>query len=279
MPVALMMSNRIEFYPIDVGPQHPRRDVPPSTTRRHPKPSVTSSPIPVHGFLVCETGTWIRSAARAPHTRDDRRRRRAIACPPARHRDPGADEEFCRIGFRFRGAPGVRWTERRRHVDLHLGTTGNPKGVETTHACLLFETNAVSAVLPVEFGDASPRTCRRRTSPIGSPACTCKWCSAPDHCRAGSEPGSGRASGLSPHDLGQRPPCVGKAKSCSRIGCRQRTGRRAASGVEWALDVGLHSSRTNLRAGETVPAELEADYARADTMVLSALRAKLGLPN
>ena len=33
------------------------------------------------------------------------------------------------------------------------GTTGNPKGVETTHACLLFETTAVSAVLPVEFGD------------------------------------------------------------------------------------------------------------------------------
>ncbi|MDJ0114425.1 long-chain fatty acid--CoA ligase, partial [Rhodococcus erythropolis] len=45
--------------------------------------------------------------------------------------------------------------------------------------------------------------------------------------------------------------------------------------LQWALDVG-RTRLAHLRAGETVPAELEEDYARADTMVLSALRAKLG---
>ena len=49
--------------------------------------------------------------------------------------------------------------------------------------------------------------------------------------------------------------------------------RRAA--LQWALDVG-RTRLAHLRAGETVPAELEADYVRADAMVLSALRAKLG---
>jgi long-chain acyl-CoA synthetase len=33
------------------------------------------------------------------------------------------------------------------------GTTGPPKGVEVTHANLLFEICAVTDVLPVEFGD------------------------------------------------------------------------------------------------------------------------------
>lgn len=66
--VALMMSNRIEFYPIDVGANTSARRPSPSTTRRHPKPSSTSSPIPVRECSSAKTGTWIPFANPVPHS-------------------------------------------------------------------------------------------------------------------------------------------------------------------------------------------------------------------
>jgi long-subunit acyl-CoA synthetase (AMP-forming) len=45
--------------------------------------------------------------------------------------------------------------------------------------------------------------------------------------------------------------------------------------MEWAVDVGLRKVRTE-QAGEAVSADLDAEYARADELVLSKLREKVG---
>ncbi|MBA3742054.1 long-chain fatty acid--CoA ligase [Sporichthya sp.] len=47
-------------------------------------------------------------------------------------------------------------------------------------------------------------------------------------------------------------------------------------GLEWAVDVGLRKVRAE-QAGEAVTADLEAEYVKADALVLSKLRAKVGL--
>jgi long-chain acyl-CoA synthetase len=65
-----------------------------------------------------------------------------------------------------------------------------------------------------------------------------------------------------------------KAAIEAGIAAEQDAARKQAT--EWALDVGLRKVRHE-QAGEPVPEELRAEYAKADELVLSKIRAKLGL--
>ncbi|GAA3199394.1 hypothetical protein GCM10020255_103210 [Rhodococcus baikonurensis] len=151
--VALMMSNRIEFYPIDVGAQH--------LGATSFSVYNTSAPEAIHYILansgarvlVCEA-QYVDTVRRSGATLDT-----IVVVDAQSHvHQPGTVtleqmKASAASDFDFDGTWRAVKPNDVATLIYTSGTTGNPKGVETTHACLLFETNAVSAVLPVEFGD------------------------------------------------------------------------------------------------------------------------------
>jgi long-subunit acyl-CoA synthetase (AMP-forming) len=147
--VSLMMANRIEFYPLEIGAQH-----------------LGATSFSVYNTLPAEQLTYLFDNADA----------KVVICEEqyvARIRASGAPIEHivCVDG----APPGTisieqlyevaptdfdfesTWRAVRPDDVVTLiytsGTTGNPKGVEMTHAHLLFEAYALDAVLPSRFAD------------------------------------------------------------------------------------------------------------------------------
>jgi long-chain acyl-CoA synthetase len=162
------------------------------------------------------------------------------------------------------------------------GTTGPPKGVELTHANMLAELRATAELLPVEHGDPVPSA-----FPMAHAAE--RWGS---HYR-------GMAHGYEivcvddlrtlPQILNElRPPVWG---SVPRVWEKLYAGLQAAFAAEpdeakrqavaWAIDTGLRRVRAEQAAldgrGDGPAAELLAEAAKADALVLRALRQRLGL--
>ena len=144
------MANRIEFYPLEVGAQH-----------------VGATSFSVYNTLAAEQLTYVFENAGT----------KVVICERQyvdRIRASGANLEHIVC---IDGAPEVgtmsldelyaagaedfdfesTWRSVRPDDVITLiytsGTTGNPKGVEMTHAHLLFEAQALDAVLGVQFGD------------------------------------------------------------------------------------------------------------------------------
>jgi long-subunit acyl-CoA synthetase (AMP-forming) len=67
-----------------------------------------------------------------------------------------------------------------------------------------------------------------------------------------------------------------KLKAAIEAGIEAEQDAARKQATQWALDVGLRKVRLE-QAGEPVPEELRAEYAKADELVLSKIRAKLGL--
>ncbi|MFE9324620.1 fatty acid--CoA ligase FadD11 [Nocardia sp. NPDC052278] len=271
--VALMMGNRVEFYPIDVGALH-----------------AGATSFSVYNTLPPEGIAHVLSNAGAAAVVCeaqylDRIRRSGAA--PARivvlDGDPveGATtlQELQTLGssdFDFEKS----WKDTKPDDVATLiytsGTTGNPKGVETTHANLLFEAYALAQVLPIEFGDRitsfmpSAHIADRLTAlylqivfgtqvtVVAEPALIAA--ALPD-CR--------------PTIWGAVPRVWEKLKAAIELGVANEPAPMRAAAMRWALDT-ARKRMDLLRAGEPVPADLAAEFEKADATVLSALRAKLG---
>jgi long-subunit acyl-CoA synthetase (AMP-forming) len=67
-----------------------------------------------------------------------------------------------------------------------------------------------------------------------------------------------------------------KLKAAIEAGIEAEQDEQRKQASKWAIDVGLRKVRAE-QAGEEVPDELAQEYAKADEMVLSKIRAKLGL--
>jgi long-subunit acyl-CoA synthetase (AMP-forming) len=67
-----------------------------------------------------------------------------------------------------------------------------------------------------------------------------------------------------------------KLKAALEAGIANEQDEKKKQATEWAIGVGLRKVRAE-QAGETVPDELAAEYAKADDAVLSKIRAALGL--
>src|SRR6516225_2909839 len=143
--VSLMMANRIEFYPLDVGAQH-----------------LGATCFSVYNTLAAEQLTYLFSNAET----------KVVVCEAQyvdRIRASGAaiDHIVCIDGspegtmsleeFYAGGAADFDFESTWRAVQpddvatliYTSGTTGNPKGVEMTHANLLFQAFAIDEVLGV----------------------------------------------------------------------------------------------------------------------------------
>eukprot|EP01133_Synstelium_polycarpum_P027658 gene27657-33421_t len=124
------MSNRIEFYPIDVGAQH--LGATSFSIYNTSAPEAIQYILANSGarVLVCEA-QYVDTVRRSGATLD------TIVVVDAQ---PSAQQS---------GTLTLEQMKSSAAADFDFESTWRA----TTHACLLFETTAVSAVLPVEFGD------------------------------------------------------------------------------------------------------------------------------
>jgi long-chain acyl-CoA synthetase len=270
--VSLMMANRIEFYPLDVGAQHI------GATSFSVYNTLAAEQL-THLFdnagtkvLICEAGYVDRvraSGATIEH----------IVCidgspqgttPLADMLAAGGDD------FDFNSAWRAVSPDDIATLIYTSGTTGNPKGVEMTHANLLFEAFAVEAVLGVQFGD-------RITSFLPSAHIADRMTGLYTQEVFGTEVtvvSDTRAIAAALPDV--RPTIWG---AVPRIWEKLRAGiefvvanepddeKRGA--LQWGMAVAAKRAAA-LVSGEPVPDDVAAEWARADELVLSKLRHKLG---
>ena len=158
------------------------------------------------------------------------------------------------------------------------GTTGPPKGVQLTHA------NLIAAVQRLRRGDRVPGRRPGRLVPADGAhrrarllATTCRCCSAsrPPDC---PDPRQVVAylPEVRPTWFFAVPRIWEKLKAAIEAGIEAEQDEARKQATKWALDVGLRKVRAE-QAGEPVPDELRAEHAKADELVLSKIRERLGL--
>jgi long-chain acyl-CoA synthetase len=157
------------------------------------------------------------------------------------------------------------------------GTTGPPKGVQLTHR------NQISAVRGFDEVIAFPadgrvvswlpmahiaeRACSHYLPMLLGFSTTC--CPNPREVVA-------YLPEVRPSWFFAVPRIYEKLKAALEAGMAAEQDETKKAAVAWALEVGLRRVRAE-QAGEEVPAELAEEYARADELVLSKIRERLGL--
>ena len=271
--VALMMGNRLEFYPLEVGAQHVGAtsfSVYNTLTAEQVAHVLTNAGAKV---VMCEeqyVGRIRQSGAAVEH----------VVCIDGRPAGTITVEDLTGLGvpdFDFEAAWRAVQPDDVLTLIYTSGTTGAPKGVEMTHASLLFEAFALADVLPVEFGDRG--TSYLPTAHIADRMLALYFqevmgtqitvvsdvrqiaAALPD-CR--------------PTIWGAVPRVWEKLRAGILASVAAEPDESRRQGLQWALDVAAAKARADL-SGSQLPADLAIQYARADELVLSRLRAKLGL--
>ncbi|QBS38993.1 fatty acid--CoA ligase FadD11 [Nocardia sp. CS682] len=271
--VALMMANRVEFYPLEVGAQH-----------------AGATSFSVYNTLVPEQLNYVFGNAgnrvvfcEAQYV--DRIRScgvpiETIVCldgtPPG---TIGVDElkSLGRSDFDFEASWRAVQPDDIVTLCYTSGTTGNPKGVELTHANLLFDAHAFASVLPVDFGD-------RQTSYLPTAHMADRFTAlylqevfgiqitvVPDRNQLLAALLDAR-----PTIWGAVPRVWEKFKAALEFAVANEPDDATRAGLQWALGVAARKAGAGL-TGEPVDDALAAEWAKADAAVLSTLRAKLGL--
>jgi long-subunit acyl-CoA synthetase (AMP-forming) len=156
------------------------------------------------------------------------------------------------------------------------GTTGNPKGVEMTHTNLLFEAFAVEAVLGVEFGD-------RITSFLPSAHIADRMTGLYTQEVFGTQVtvvSDGRAIAAALPDVrptiwGAVPRVWEKLKAAIEFSVVHEPDEEKRQALQWAMSVAAKRAAA-LCADEPLPDDVAAEWAKADELMLSKLREKLG---
>ncbi len=271
--VSLMMGNRIEFYPLDVGAQH-----------------LGATCFSVYNTLAAEQLTYVFSNAetkvviceaqyvdkvRASGASIDH-----IVCIDGSPDGTLSLEEMLAGGaddFDFESSWRAVQPDDIATLIYTSGTTGNPKGVEMTHTNLLFETFAVAAVLGVEFGD-------RITSFLPSAHIADRWGCLYSQEVFGTQVtvvSDARAIAAALPDVrptiwGAVPRVWEKLKAGIEFTVAKEADETRRQALEWALAVAAKKAGA-LVEGRPVPDDVAAEWAQADELVLSKLREKLGL--
>lgn len=271
--VALMMGNRVEFYPLEVGVQHT------GATSFSVYNTLSAEQLNYvfdnagNRVVICEAQYVERILGCGVPIE-------TIVCVDAEHAATIGVAELKALGrgdFDFDGT----WQAVRPDDIVTLcytsGTTGNPKGVEISHANLLFEARAFASVLPVEFGD-------RQTSYLPTAHMADRFTAlylqevygtqitvVPDRAQLPAALLDAR-----PTIWGAVPRVWEKFKAAVEFSVANEPDETTRAALHWALDVARLKADARLRDEPLDPA-VAAEWERADTAVLSALRAKLGL--
>ncbi|MEU2037061.1 fatty acid--CoA ligase FadD11 [Nocardia niwae] len=271
--VASMMSNRIEFYPLEIGAQH-----------------LGATSFSVYNTAAPEQIAYVLGNAGA----------RVVLCEPRfveqiRASGVELDHIVCvddapegtlsvadviaagEESFDFDAAWRAVTPEDVATLIYTSGTTGNPKGVETTHANLMFECYAVDQVLGIRFGDTitsympTAHIADRLTALYFQEVFGTQVTCVADPTRIGAA-----LADLHPTIWGAVPRVWEKLRAAIEFAVANEPADDRRAALRWALAVAAQRSAHQLN-GEPVPESVAAEWARADRLVLSGLRAKLGL--
>lgn len=271
--IALMMANRVEFYPLEVGAQHTGATSFSVYNTLAPEQLNYVFGNAGNRVVICEAQYVDRVRACGVPIEH-------VVCLDGAPAGTIGVEELKALGradFDFEAS----WRAVRPDDVLTLcytsGTTGNPKGVELTHANLLFDAHAFNTVLPVEFGD-------RQTSYLPTAHMADRFTAlylqevfgtqitvVPDRTQLPAALLDAR-----PTIWGGVPRVWEKFKAAIEFAVANEPDDTARAGLNWALGVAARKADAQL-AGRPIEEELAAEWAKADAAVLSALRAKLGL--
>src|SRR6476469_5369403 len=271
--VSLMMANRVEFYPLEVGAQHVGA-ISFSVYNTLPAEQL------VYLFDNADTKVVICEAQYVNRIRASGADIDHIVCLGGSPEGTLSVDDLIAAGaddFDFEASWRAVQDDDVATLIYTSGTTGNPKGVEMTHANLLFQAYAVDEVLGVRFGDRS--TSFLPTAHIadrmgalylqevfGTQITTV----ADPRAIAAALPD------VRPTIWGAVPRVWEKLKAAIDFAAANEPDETKRMGLQWGLSVAAKKSAA-LVAGEAVPDDVEAEWAQADELVLSKLREKLGL--
>ena len=157
------------------------------------------------------------------------------------------------------------------------GTTGPPKGVEISHSAVMAAARSFDQI--IEFPDGArvvsylpmahiaERMCSHYLPIVFGFSTTC----CPDPRQVITY-----LPEVRPNWFFAVPRIWEKAKAALEAGFESEQDDQRKQATKWALDVGLRKVRAE-QAGEEVPEDLRAEYRKADEMVLSKIRERIGL--
>ncbi|MGV0046324.1 fatty acid--CoA ligase FadD11 [Mycobacterium colombiense] len=270
--VSLMMANRIEFYPLEIGAQH-----------------LGATSFSVYNTLPAEQLTYLfgnadTKVAICEEQYVDRIRASGV---PIEHivcidgAPPGTlsvEQLYAAADDDFDFESTWRAVQPDDIVTLVYtsGTTGNPKGVEMTHANLLFESQALNSVLPSKFGDRVTSylpTAHMADRVMGLYALEVfgAQVTVVDDPRAIAA----ALPDVRPTVWAAVPRVWEKLKAGIEFTVANEADEAKRQALRWAMAVAARRADA-LLCGGRVPDELAAEFARADELVLSKLRERLG---
>jgi long-chain acyl-CoA synthetase len=271
--VSLMMANRIEFYPLEVGAQH-----------------VGATSFSVYNTLAPEQLNYVFGNAGTKvviceQQHVDRVRASGANLEHIVCIDGSPDGTLSLDDLYAAGAEDFDFESTWRSVQpddvitliYTSGTTGNPKGVEMTHAHLLFEAQALDAVLGVRFGD-------RVTSFLPSAHIADRTMALYNQEVFGAQvtvvsDARAIAAALSdtrPTTWGAVPRVWEKLKAAIEFAVIHEPDEAKRQALQWAMSVAAKRAAAMV-ADEPLAEEVAAEWDKADELVLSKLREKLGL--
>jgi long-subunit acyl-CoA synthetase (AMP-forming) len=271
--VSLMMANRIEFYPLEVGAQH-----------------LGATSFSVYNTLPAEQLTYVFANAGTKvviceqqyvdRIRASGAQLEHIVCIDGLPEGTLSLDDLYAAGaddFDFEST----WRAVRPDDVITLiytsGTTGNPKGVEMTHAHLLFEAQALDAVLGVQFGDRvtsflPTAHIADRTMALYNQEVFGAQVTVVSDARAIAA----ALADVHPTTWGAVPRVWEKLKAAIEFAVSHEPDETKRQALQWGMSVAAKRAAA-LVAGEPLADNAAAEWQKADELVLSKLRATLGL--
>jgi len=271
--VSLMMANRIEFYPLEVGAQH-----------------LGATSFSVYNTLPAEQLTYVFDNAGTKvliceQQYVDRIRASGAQLEHIVCIDGSPDGTLSLDDLYAAGTEDFDFESTWRAVQpddvvtliYTSGTTGNPKGVEMTHAHLLFEAQALEAVLGVQFGDRvtsflPTAHIADRTMALYNQEVFGAQITVVSDARAIAA----ALADARPTIWGAVPRVWEKLKAAIEFAVSHEQDETKRQALQWAMSVAGKRAAAMV-AGEPLSDDAAAEWDKADELVLSRLRARLGL--
>ncbi|WP_405137274.1 fatty acid--CoA ligase FadD11 [Nocardia sp. NBC_01388] len=271
--VALMMANRVEFYPLEVGAQH-------SGATSFSVYNTLSAQQLNYVFTNAGNRIVLCEAQYVDRIRASGVPIETIVCVD--RAVPGTLSvaqltSLVRQDFDFEATWQAVTPEDIVTLCYTSGTTGNPKGVEISHANLAFECQAYASVMPVQFGDRitsylpTAHMADRVTNLYLHEYYGSQITTVPDRTQLPAALIDAR-----PTIWGAVPRVWEKLKAAVEFSVANEADAQRRAGLEWALEVAGRKAAAQL-AGAPLDDVQAAEWAHADELVLSKLRAQLGL--
>jgi len=192
--------------------------------------------------------------------------------------DDGEDvESHAPEGFDFEAAWRAVQPDDVLTLIYTSGTTGPPKGVQLTHSNLISAVQGFDEVIAfpgdgrviswLPMAHIAERNCSHYLPMLLGFTTTC--CPDPRQVVA-------YLPEVKPTWFFAVPRIYEKLKAAMEAGIAAEPDDSKRKATEWALDVGLRKVRLE-QSGETIPEELREEHAKADELVLSKIRQRLGL--